>query len=80
MSTKPRWDLGAPYSTWDLLDLIAYIDHWRDECAALTSELVASEAEWQAESDARDKDFADCSAAIAERDATIERLMAASRV
>ena len=35
----PHWDLDAPYHTWDLLDLIAYIDHWRDENAALTFEV-----------------------------------------
>jgi len=36
---EQRWDLDAPYATWDLLDLIAYIDHWRDQCAALTVEV-----------------------------------------
>jgi len=38
-TSERLWDLDAPYATWDLLDLIAYIDHWRAKHAALTVEV-----------------------------------------
>jgi hypothetical protein len=44
-TSERRWDLDAPYATWDLLDLIAYIDHWRDQCATLTAEVERLTAE-----------------------------------
>jgi len=44
-TSERLWDLDAPYATWDLLDLIAYIDHWRAKHAALTVEVERLTAE-----------------------------------
>ena len=46
------------------------------ERAALTAEADMAEAAWQRESDARDKNFADYTAALAAKDDTIETLTA----
>ena len=55
---------------------IVAVDHFEATLAAKDAKCDAAEAAWQRESDARDQDHADYSAALAERDATIETLTA----